>query len=247
VTYLFGGASRGVLETFAWSNVLLAFDYDGTLAPIVASPGHAVMRMLTRRLLSRLSRLYPCVVISGRARADALARLRGIGIHQVVGNHGAELRGGTQGFQHQTREWMPTLRRRLRGTQGVVLEDKKLSVTVHFRHARRKSHTRAAIVETARSLKNVRTVDGKFVVNFVVPEAPHKGSALDRERSQFGCDSMIYVGDDETDEDVFRLDSSQLLSIRVGRARASSASHYIRNQQEIDRLLGRLVELRGGR
>jgi trehalose 6-phosphate phosphatase len=92
----------------------------------------------------------------------------------------------------------------------------------------------------------VRLVGGKLVINFLVPDAPHKGVALERERSHLGCDTVIYVGDDETDEDVFQIDRpGQLLSIRVGRKRTSAAPYYIRNQTEIDRILRALVAARG--
>ena len=69
-------ANREVLQQFAWSKVLLAFDYDGTLAPIVSKPERAIMRPTTRRLLEELVKLYPCMVISGRAQRDAMRRLR---------------------------------------------------------------------------------------------------------------------------------------------------------------------------
>ena len=59
VTYLFSRPNHDLLEMFAWSNVLLAFDYDGTLAPLVNAPAHATMRASTRRLLRRASKLYP--------------------------------------------------------------------------------------------------------------------------------------------------------------------------------------------
>ena len=53
-----------------------------------------------------------------------------------------------------------------------------------------------------------------------LPDAPHKGLALERERSHVACDTVIYVGNDEPDEDVFQIDRpGQLLSIRVGRRR----------------------------
>ena len=78
MTYLFTRANQELLEMFAWSNVLLAFDYDGTLAPLVTAPTRATMRVSTRRLLRQASTLYPCVVISGRAQDDALGRLRGV-------------------------------------------------------------------------------------------------------------------------------------------------------------------------
>ena len=141
---------------------------------------------------------------------------------------------------------LPVLKACLSRRQGVVIEDKGFSVAVHYRQARERNSTRRAVLAAARSLKDVRIVGGKLVVNFLVPDAPHKGLALERERSHFACDTAVYVGDDETDEDVFQIDRpGELLSIRVGRKRTSSAPYYIRNQVEIDRLLQTLVAVRG--
>jgi trehalose 6-phosphate phosphatase len=247
VTYLFSRPNHDLLEMFAWSNVLLAFDYDGTLAPLVSAPAQATIRASTRRLLERVSKLYPCVVITGRAQTDALSRLRNIEVCRVVGNHGAEPSPHGPAIRRRVRQWIPVLNARLSRRQGVVIEDKGLSVAVHYRHARARSATRRAILSAARSLEDVRLVGGKLVVNVLVPDAPHKGLALERERSHFACDTVIYVGDDETDEDVFQIDRpGELLAIRVGRKRTSAAPYYIRNQQEIDRLLRTLVAARGG-
>ena len=75
--------------------------------------------------------------------------------------------------------------------------------------------------------------------------APDKGLALVRARSRSGCDTAVYLGDDETDEDVFRLDQpGQLLTVRVGRRRDSAAAYYIRRQAEIDRVLRSLLASR---
>ena len=248
MTYLFTRAHRDLLDMFARSNVLLAFDYDGTLAPLVNAPARATMRVSTRRLLMRASKLYPCVVITGRAQGDALGRLRGVEVCRVVGNHGAEPSPGAKTMRRRVQQWLPVLKSRLSQRQGVMVEDKGFSVTVHYRQARQRNAARRAILTAARSLNDVRIIGGKLAVNFLVPDAPHKGLALERERAHFACDTVIYVGDDETDEDVFQLDRpGRLLSIRVGQKRTSAAPYYIRNQPEIDRLLGILVALRGAR
>lgn len=248
MTYLFTRANQGLLEMFAWSNVLLAFDYDGTLAPLVSTPARATMRTSTRRLLQQASKLYPCVVISDRARGDALGRLRRIEVCRVVGNHGAEPSPGAKAMRRRVQQWLPMLKTRLARRQGVIVEDKGFSVAVHYRQTRRRNAARQAILAAARSLTDVRIIGGKLTVNFLVPDAPHKGLAVERERAHFSCDTVMYVGDEETDEDVFQMDRpGQLLSIRVGRKRSSAAPYYIRNQAEIDRLLGTLIALRGNR
>ena len=54
---------------------ILAFDFDGTLAPIVGEPTAAAMPELTKALLYQLAEQHPCIVVSGRARADVRLRL----------------------------------------------------------------------------------------------------------------------------------------------------------------------------
>ena len=238
-------ANREVLQQFAWSKVLLAFDYDGTLAPIVSKPERAIMRDTTRRLLEELVTLYPCIVISGRAQGDALRRLRGVGVHGIVGNHGMEPWHTTSALAELVASWRPPLEERLARLRGVKVEDKVFSLAVHYRQSREKKEARSEIVNAAAALGDVRLIGGKQVVNILPKGAPHKGIALERERAHLECDTAIYVGDDETDEDVFELDQpGRLLSIRVGRRRSSSAAYYIESQGAIDKLLRLLTKLR---
>jgi trehalose 6-phosphate phosphatase len=238
-------AGREVLEQFAWSNVLLAFDYDGTLAPIVLDPEKARMRETTRRLLGEVAALYPCIVVSGRARPDVRRWLRGIPLQQVVGNHGIEPWQATPPLMEEVKRWTPLLSQRLSPLKGVRIENKTFSVAVHYRRSREKRKARAAILEAAAALGPIRVIGGKQVVNILPEGAPHKGIALERARDHLRRDTAIYVGDDETDEDVFGLDQpGLLLTVRVGPKRASQATHYLRNQAAIDEFLGVLLSLR---
>lgn len=237
--------NREVLEQFAWSNVLLAFDYDGTLAPIVEDPERAFMRTTTRELLAEAARLYPTIIISGRAQDDALRRLRGVGVHEVVGNHGLEPWYGSSELIETVQRWQKVLEAHLGQLKGVHIEDKIYSLAVHYRRSREKKQARAAVLRAATSLGDVRIVGGKQVVNILPHGAPHKGVALERERERLHCDTALYIGDDETDEDVFALDEpGRLLTIRVGAKRASAASYFVRGQSSVDELLEALVELR---
>ena len=101
---------------------------------------------------------------------------------------------------------------------------------------------RAVMPHLGDALEFMRLIRGKQVVNLLPTDAPHKGIALEGARARFACDTAIYVGDDETDEDVFALDQpGRLLTIRVGQKRKSLASYFVRNQAEIDRLLETLL------
>jgi trehalose 6-phosphate phosphatase len=236
--YILARANRELLDAFACSNMLLALDFDGTLAPIVSDPARASLRATTRLLLQKASRHRPCVVISGRARSDVRRRLRGTGVADVIGNHGLEPSGVTASARRVVRRWLPHLRQRLGDVRGIAIEDKGLSIAVHYRNTRQRAAARTRIVGAAAEMDGVRLVGGKLVVNLLPAGAPHKGLALEAARERFACDTALYVGDDETDEDVFALDQpGRLLAIRVGRRRGSAAGYYIRNQREIDRVL----------
>ena len=204
--YILSKSNREVLEQFAWSNVLLAFDFDGTLAPIVATPESAVMQPVTRLLLQAVAKLYPCIIVSGRAQSDVCKRLSGIAIKNVIGNHGLEPFQATQQIADTVRQWLPGLEERLNQFQGVQIEDKIYSVAVHYRRSREKKKVRSAIAKAAASLGTVRLVGGKQVVNILPNGAPHKGIAIEVERKWLHCDTAMYIGDDESDEDVFVLD-----------------------------------------
>lgn len=241
---LLASANEYVLAQLSWSNALLAFDYDGTLAPIVEEPDRACMRARTQDLLTRLARVYPCIVISGRSQEDVARRVRAIGVHAVIGNHGLEPWRRTDVFAQRVRSWLPVLEG-LGDLEGVCIEDKYFSLAIHYRGAPGKKAARAAILKSASRLDGVRIIGGKDVVNLVPLGAPHKGTALQAQRDSLGCDTALYVGDDETDEDVFAMDDpGRLLSVRVGATARSRAAFFLRDQRCIDRLLSTLLDLR---
>ncbi|HQP35276.1 MAG TPA: trehalose-phosphatase [Polyangiaceae bacterium] len=244
--HILAAAHVNLLAQLAWSSVLLAFDFDGTLAPIVEDRDEACMRVRTRQLLERVCALYPCAVISGRSRADVLARLDGVHVPHVIGNHGMEPGTRMKTFERQIEQIRPVLTHALADFPGVDLEDKRFSLAIHYRRSRRKRQARCAILHAVASLSPpVRTIPGKLVFNLVPANAPHKGDAVAMLRDKLGADTAVFVGDDVTDEDVFSLDQpGRLLSIRVGMSKTSSADYYLRDQREIDALLRYLVRIR---
>ena len=85
--------NRPLLDQLAWSNVLLAFDFDGTLAPIVANRHRAAMRARTARLFAAVCARYPSAVISGRGTADVGIGVRAPPVAVVVDEKFATNRG----------------------------------------------------------------------------------------------------------------------------------------------------------
>lgn len=234
-----------VLSGFALSNVLLALDYDGTLAPIAPTPRGARMRAETRRLLAEAARLYPCVVISGRALADLSRRLDGIPLWYLFGNHGLEPAAATAPHTAAVQEWVQRLRAQLPAELGIEVEDKTHTLTIHYRHAPDKRRARAAIDKALDAIPEARALGGADAVSVLPAGGADKGVALQQARRQFACDTAIYVGDDDTDETAFRSDEdSRLLAIRIGRADGSHARYHLESQAEMDALLHRLIDIR---
>lgn len=234
-----------VLGRFALGNVLLAFDFDGTLAPVTSVPARASLRRSTRNLLRTLTLQYPCIVVSGRSRSDVMLRLRGIGFREIIGNHGIEPWDTSRAVAKAVRAWMPVLKGKLGSIPGVMVEDKQFSVSVHYRKARQKRKSIRAIHQAAKNLPGACLVGGKQVINIVFSGAPDKGLAVEKERKKWRCEKVIFIGDDETDESVFALaQRNRFLTIRVGPKRASLARFYIRSQREIDALLRALLAAR---
>lgn len=248
--HLLAQGNRAVLLRHLRARVALVFDFDGTLAPIVPDPDAAQMRARTRSLLRKVALRFPCAVISGRAQQDVARRLDGAGIEWVIGNHGAEWSWAPldgDAVQRQVRDWIAALAPPLRAVDGVVIEDKRFSLAIHYRRSREKKVAVAAIADAVRGLGDARVRLGKQVVNVVPRGAPHKGIALQQVRALLGCDTAVYVGDDTTDEDVFALDEpGQLLSVRVGKSDESQAAYYLEDQREIDDLLRVMGEARRG-
>ncbi len=253
--YALGPASLAQIRNLLRGRPMLAFDIDGTLAPIVAEPWRARISEELRACLRSLAAQTPVAIVTGRAVKDARPML-GFSPHYVVGNHGAE---GIPGFDAQSSDfqrvcaaWLdelsaPADARGWRAMPGIMLEDKQYSLSFHYRHATRPALARRVLEErVARLVPPPDVVHGKRVLNLLPPDAPHKGEALLSLLGHSGCARALYVGDDVTDEDVFRMRTPEILSIRVGRKRKSAADMYLKNQADVVRLVRRLVAMLAG-
>lgn len=240
---ILGDAGLPVLARFARRGTLLALDYDGTLAPIVPDPRHAPMRERTRQLLAEATRRYPTVILTGRARHDLMRQLDGLPSLQVIGNHGLETDAASGArYARRVKAWHASLAATLEGIPGLLIEDKRYSLSVHYRQCADPDAARAAVTRAAEALDGVRLIGGKQVVNLVPAEAPGKGGALLAACERLGCPRAIFVGDDDTDEDVFALGRSEmLLTIRVGCDLESAAEWCLEDQAAMDRLLESLI------
>jgi trehalose 6-phosphate phosphatase len=237
-----------VVRELARPGTLVVLDFDGTLAPIVADRRRATLSARSRVLLTRLARLYPVAVLSGRAAQDVAERLGGAEVRWVVGSHGAEWLGERRdqpAWRGLVGSWRATLAGRLQGLPGVELEVKPHSLAVHYRHSADRRAASARIRRAVEDLPGVTLVPGKAVVNLVPEGAGDKGTALRRLVEVASAERVLFVGDDVTDEAAFgaALDVPAV-TVRVGRDRATRASYWLTRRTDVDTLLERLCALR---
>lgn len=243
---LFGKTGSAVLEAFTFTRTLYAFDFDGTLARIVRVPENARMAPKTEALLRRLSELAPVAIVSGRSVADLRRRIPFEPAY-LVGNHGLEGLGTRKDSLEKAAEICAAWKRELAPrpwAAGVEVEDKAFSLALHYRRARARAQARRQLEQALESLQPApRVIRGKFVFNLLPPGAPHKGAAILDLLRVSGMRHVFYVGDDDTDEDVFGLaeELGQAITVRVGKKKDSHAGYFIERQAQIDRLLRMLI------
>jgi trehalose 6-phosphate phosphatase len=239
--------NRPVLERLARSRAMLAFDYDGVLAPLITDPEGAPMRRSTERLLAEVASRWPCAVVSGRSYAHVMKLTRGI-VPLVVGNHGYELghaRPVPRAALELVRGWRAALERELAGEAGVYFEDKRSTLSVHYGLGRSWRRLEAQVRRAAGALEGARLVQGKKVLNLIPAGFPDKGDAVRSLLRRLRAETALYAGDDVTDEDAFAVGPPLVLGVRVGPGR-SRAPYRLSRQEDVDALLEILLELRSG-
>ena len=247
--YLLTDRGRSELEALLTVHSLFAFDFDGTLAKIVRDRHTAQLGRPIRFWLGELAKRAPTAIISGRSVEDLQARV-GNTVPYLIGNHGLEGLHVTQQVVQQARNickgWKQLIEERF-GIEltrcGVFVEDKSYSLSFHYRNAGRKDNARALVFQVLAELSPLpRIVLGKAVVNVVPAAAPHKGAALLELMYQLNCTAALYIGDDDTDEDVFSLPDTRILTVRIGKNKISAARFFLKRQTEITEVLRSIVK-----
>jgi trehalose 6-phosphate phosphatase len=238
------------LDEVVGHGLLCAFDFDGTLAPIVEQPQEVRLPEFMRGHLLALQRHAPVAIITGRALADIAPRL-GFTPDILIGNHGLEgvpgERAAADAEYHRAvcAAWRGQLDKLLAAEYpdpGVQIEDKRYSLSVHYRHAQAAARAEDDLAPLLATLDPApRLVAGKCVFNLMPPGAGDKGSALARAMEEIGARGALYVGDDVTDEDVFRVRRADLLSVRVEPSETSAAPYFLQHIGEMPRLLQALA------
>jgi trehalose 6-phosphate phosphatase len=237
------------------------FDFDGTLSDIVESPGSARLVEAAADALTSLAAHCPVAILSGRDLADVQQRIGLPGIW-YAGSHGFELTG-PDGAHHQNAEAaasIPVLAEAAAGLAdqlghipGVVVENKRFGVAVHYRNAARERVGEvAAAVRRAGQRTALRVTTGREVIELRPNVDWDKGKTLRwvidyiRTDEQPGPLLPIYLGDDITDEDAFDAVRDDGIGIVVRHAddgdRATAAKYALDNPYRVREFTERLAD-----
>jgi len=244
--------------------IFLFLDYDGTLAPIAQSPDKAIIPVKTLDALKGLSKNSHCkvAIISGRALKDIKNK---IGLERMIyaGNHGLEIDGPklrfkaplSMGYMAILKKIKGILKKKLSKIRGVIIEDKGLTLGVHYRLVNIKDmqpvktifHNAVAHYIISNKIK-IRP--GKKVLEIRPSLEWDKGKVvlwlLARLRFVLSREPYfpIYIGDDATDDDAFRALKDKGLTVFVGDPGNSHAKYYLRNTQEVAEFLKQILKIK---
>jgi trehalose 6-phosphate phosphatase len=231
--------------------LLIATDYDGTLAPIVSDPAHAEAHresVIAIKALAAMPQTHVAIV-SGRGLADLAERLKDLERAHFVGSHGSEFDVGfatpvpaeslaiLQKVEEQARRISAK-------TVGTLVEKKPAGIAFHYRNADEQA-AGAAVDELLNAFGNhpgVHVRHGKKVVELSVVQT-NKGQALHALRQRVGASAVVVLGDDVTDEDAFATLTGPDVGIKVGDG-PTVAKFRVNSTLDVAQVLAQIAEKR---
>lgn len=255
-------AWAGLERKFAGANFLALFlDFDGTLSPIVERPELARLDPGIVKILGRLAKHSEVriAIISGRSLADLKKKVLVKDLY-LAGCHGLEVEGRGMHFVHPeadrkwqaVREMAKALRQALAGIPGVLVEEKELSVSAHYRLVPRsrvlgvREKIRRTVAEQRGAWKIVRA---KQVMEVIPETGWTKGSCVTMLLTLFQAELPqgvsllpLYIGDDLPDQDGFDSLKGRGVSIAVGESQELRADYRLKDVDEVRAFLKRVTE-----
>ncbi len=235
-----------IIEEIPRDGIFIFLDYDGTLTPIVESPDKAILSEDMHSMIIKLKEIMPVAIVTGRSLNNIMDILK---MKDIIyaGNHGAEIWDGKKlvmGKQlSESKKALEKIVRELKEVlsfvQGVIVEDKGITASIHFRMVASKDICKMhnifwAIADGYKGLFSITS--GKKVFEIRPHDIWNKGDAVKWIWENFANNRIpIYLGDDLTDEDAFKVIKGKGIGISIGKSK--EAEFYLRTQEEVKKLL----------
>ncbi len=245
------GLEAALRRAAAAPSLLVASDFDGTLAPIIDDPAAVEADREAVEALNRLSKIpgTHAAILSGRSQAVLRRLARPAASVILVGGHGGDT--GDEELTVQQRRALQAVRGRFEAMldrfPGSHMEEKGSGVAFHYRPVApaRQSEAARAALEAASGLEGVRVLHGKKVVE-AAPAGADKGTALDALRQRLAAEAVVFFGDDVTDEDAFAVLRGADVGVKVGPG-PTAAGYRVEGPAQVPGLLLLIESLRAGR
>lgn len=252
-TYLFTHIDEILAKVKSIPKIFLFLDYDGTLVPIAPKPDQALLTPEVRDLLALLCRQFTVAIITGRSLGE-IKKIISIPKIILAGNHGFEISSPWDSWVHpEAKEFQgvisrlaTSLERALKPFLGAWVENKGLTLSVHYRLVKEEDEEKIKSIfyNTIEGHKEkVMVTLGKKVLE-IRPNVPwDKGKAAERLSKLYKAPQghRIYMGDDETDEDAFRV-LKEDITILVGQKDTTAAKYWVKDTAEVWLFLKKLRE-----
>jgi trehalose-phosphatase len=247
------------------NKIFLFSDFDGTLVPIRKDPQKVVLSLSAQKVLRLLSEKIPIAIVSGRS-LNFLQKKIAIPKIFLAGNHGLEIKMGKDQFVHpqarsckiQIKRLVRSLKKIFLGTDGVLIEDKGLTLTLHYRLV--VPRKREAVcnlfydyfkifneAERLKISKGKMSLEIRPNIDWGKKDAIRWILEMYKKRFPKRTVIPIYIGDDETDRAALAWIKKIGLSIFVGDAKVTTikATYFLPSQGKCIELL-RQIQLELG-